>query len=259
MSFLRISYCVLITIFFASVGGYLYLTQTNCDWLKDLSLNVGTEILGILLTVFLIDAVIRRNEEKERVMARSLAFQQLGLPLRHQLGVLHNLYKASITNPPEKPPVEVEELFSPSYFVQIAFLDFSKPAPLIAAKPLQWFDYLKSESEKFRLALGRTIEKYALFLNIDEIELLEELINSSFLAMLEQAPAIRDVDGKEGFKRNYNLFGGQGMDDLVRRYTVSFSRLVRIYNSIAPDRKLCVTSEMWRNDVAPQLGSARIA
>lgn len=255
---LHISYTVLIVLFAVSVGAFLFGSKSDQQWVKDLSLNVGTEIMGILLTVFLIDTVIRRNEAKKRARAKALAFQQLRIPLLHQISVLQGLYKASVTNLPEKLPVELEELFGPSYFVQIAFLDFSKPAPLASTTPLQWFDYLKLEAEKFRLSLSRTIEKYAVFLEVNEIELLEELINSSFLSMIEQATAIRAVDIKESYKGTYNLFGGQGMDSLVKEYTAWFTQLVAIHNSVSPDNRLSVMADLWRKDFAPQVGSARI-
>ena len=253
---LRISYFVLIILLTATIAGFLYGTTSNQGWVRDLSLNVGTEILGILLTVFLIDAVIRRNEEKERARIRTLAFQQLRIPLVHHLGVLQGIYKASIANLPEHLPAEVKDLFEPGYFVQIAFFDISKTAPLTSA--VSWFDYLKSESEKFRLALGRTIEKYAVFLNATEIELLEMIINSSFLSLVEQTPAIRGIDQKEGYKRTYNLFAGQGMDGLVREYTDWFTQLIALYNNVLPDNRIVITAGMWRNDVAPRVGSARM-
>ena len=213
-----------------------------------------------MLTVFLIDALIRRNEERERKRVRRVAFQQLRIPLLHHLLVLHGMYKASIPNPPEIRPGEVRELFTDSYFVQLTFLDFSKPAPLSSAVPLQWFDYLKMESEKFKAALGRTIEKYAVFLEGDSVEILETLINSSFISLLEQAPAIRDVDKREAFKRNYNLLAGQGIAELVREYANVFTRLVELYNLAVPgEQKLILGSDLWRNDIAPQFGSARIS
>ena len=255
-SLLRISYLVLIILLALTIAGFLYGTAFYHTWIKDVSLNVGTEILGILLTVFLIDAVIRRNQEKERDRIRTLAFQQLRIPLIHQLTVLQGIYKASIANLPENLPTEVNDLFGPGYFVQIAFFDFSKTAPLASAAP--WFDYLKSESEKLRLALNRTIEKYAVFLNAAEIELMEMIVNSDFLSLVEQAPSVRTIDQKEGYKRTYNLFGGQGMDGLVREYTGWFAELIAIYNSILPNNRIVITKDWWRNDVAPRVGSARI-
>jgi hypothetical protein len=257
---LPLSYAFLFVLLAATIGGYLCGVAQQIEWLKDLSLNVGTEIFGILLTVFLIDAVIRRNEERERNRVRQIAFQQLRIPLLHQLQMLHGMYKGCISRPPETTPTEISGLFSDDYFIQIAFLDFSKPAPLSSAVPLQWFDYLKMEVEKFKTALGRTIEKYAAFVDADSIALLETLMDSSFISLIAQAPAIRDVDRRENFQRSYNLLAGQGMAQLVREFTSTFCQLVETYNLAVPiERKLSLDGGSWRTDVSPQFGSARLA
>ena len=257
---LPISYAILFVLLAVAVGGYLCGMAQQIEWLKDFSLNVGTEIFGILLTVFLIDAVIRRKEERERNRVRQIAFQQLRIPLLHQLHMLHGMYKGCIPCQPEIVPVGIRELFSDDYFVQIAFLDFSKPAPLSTAVPLQWFDYLKMEVEKFKAALGRTIEKYAVFLDSDSIEILEKLIDSSFISLIGQATAIRDVDRRENFRRPYNLLAGQGMAEIVREYISTFCQLVEVYNlAVLEEGKLALDSGLWRNDISPQFGSARLA
>ncbi|HJV82038.1 hypothetical protein [Noviherbaspirillum sp.] len=256
---LSLSYAILCALFAATIGGYLWGAAQQVAWLKDLSLNVGTEIFGILLTVFLIDAVIRRNEERERNRVRQIAFQQLRIPLLHQLHMLHGMYKGCIPRQPEIVPASIRELFSDDYFVQLAFLDFSKPAPLSSTVPLQWFDYLKMEVEKFKAALGRTIEKYAVFLDADSIALLERLMDASFISLIAQAPAIRDVDRRENFRRSYNLLAGQGMAELIRKYTEAFCQLVETYNLAVPaELKLALDSGLWRNDMSPQFDSARL-
>lgn len=256
---LSISYTFLFLLLPASIGGYVCGVKQGVEWIKDVSLNTGTGVFGILLTVFLIDEVIRRNEARERKRVREVAFQQLRIPLLHQLTMLHSMYKASIPSLPENQPVEIRDLFSDSYFIQLAFLDFSKPAPLASAMSLQWFDYLKMEVEKFKLALGRTIEKYAIFLDGGTVELLETLINSTFISLLETFPAIRELDRKEGFSRTYNLCAGTSMAEIVRGYTNEFTRLVELYNATVPaEQKLTVGCGFWRKDIAPQFGSARL-
>jgi hypothetical protein len=254
-----VSYFILAILLLGMVAGYVLGERLGKEWLKDLSLNGGTEILGILLTVLLIDAVIKRNEERERSRVRLAAYQQLRIPLIHQFMALHAMFKACIPIPPEKKATEVRDLFNDDYFVQIAFLDFSKPAPIASIQPLQWYDYLSLESRKFRAALGRTIEKYAVFLDVETIELLERLLDSSFLNILEQAPGSRDYDKKQGYKRAQNLLSGQGMSQLIRSYTSDYSGLVDAFNRIVQDdKKIVIDEDFWWDNVAPKYGSARV-
>ena len=256
---LKFSYGVLGLLFLATVAGYHYGPLLGDDSIKDLSLNLGTEIIGIFLTVFLIDAVIRRNEERERLRVRKVAMQQLRLPLVLQLQVLHGMYKTAIQHAPEILPTEVRNLFTKDYFAQIAFLDLSKPAPLWGITPLDWMDYLQSESQKFKTSLSLTLEKYAVFLDGDTVELLENILSSHLLAFFQSITAVRELDRKEGFRRKYNFFAAPGMVEMAREYTTLFTALITIFNQNSPSgRNIRLDLGFWRNDISPQIGSSRI-
>ncbi len=232
-----------------------YVVTSDQGRLKDVSLNLGTEILGILLTVALIDRVIRSNEKAERERYRAIAIKQLRIPLLHHLDVLLNIFKASIQSPPEKSYANVSELFDDDYFSQIGLLDFAKQAPVMGG--IQWFEYLSYEFSKFKDGLGRTIEKYAPYLDSDSIDLMEQILNSSFLAYILQVPAIRATDQNVGFKRAYNMLFG--VQEMVVEYTDLFSQLVETYNRCAAeDKRLLVHDYFWSNNTAPLIGSGRI-
>lgn len=243
-------------IFFAL---YVYAERCGPEWLKDVSLNVGTAVLGILLTVLLIDEVIRRRDQAERNRVVKVAFAQLRTGLQNHIGVLQSMYKASTFGAPDGNPKTLDELFGPNYVAQLAFLDLSKPAPLASVNFLQWFDYLHMEMEQFKATLTRTLEKYAAFLDPTVVELLEEVLASSFIAFLTQVRSIRALDQKEGVQRQYNFFSAQGMPDLVRQHTDLIMRLSREANRHLPkDKQVGVNEQHWRNDIAPQFGVARL-
>lgn len=256
---LRLSLIVLGLIQIILIVLYLYSIKCGPDWLKDVSLNVGTEVFGILLTVWLIDAVIRKNEQSDRERVVKVAFAQMRLPLKRHITMLLGMYKAAVAHAPQDPPRELRALFGPDYAVQLAFLDFAKPAPLMNVQPLTWFDYFHHEIEQFRSALTRTIEKYATFLDPETVELLESLIASSLLGLLSQARAIPQIDRQQGSNRQYNLLAGQGVPELIHQHTELVLRLAALANGKLPeDKKVEVSAADWRNDIAPQFGSARL-
>lgn len=255
---LRASVLILGCIQLALIGSYLYSVQSGSDWLKDVSLNIGTEVFGIILTVLLIDAVIRKNEQNEKERVIKVAFSQMRLPLRHHVTMLVAMYKGALAHAPQNPPRDMKDLFGPDYAVQLAFLDFAKPAPLMNVQPLNWFEYLHYEVENFRSALSRTIEKYATFLDPDVVELLESLIASSLLGFLSQARAIPLIDRQQGINRQYNLLAGQGVPELIHQHTDLVAQLVDLVNrKLPPEKKVNLSADDWRNDIAPQFGSAR--
>jgi hypothetical protein len=259
-NWLPVSYGILLLGLAATLGGYIYGTVSHTDWVAEPSLNLGANIVGILLTVLLIDTVIRRNENTERRRIRRITFQQLRRPLLRHLQVLYGMYKASVLQAPDVRSADIPGLFDARYFAELAFLDFPKPAPVSSPIPLQWFDYLSMAASEFKADLGRTIDRYALFLDSESVELTETLINSVFISLLQQVPAIRDAGHRGQAVPIANIWAGEGMSEIVREYVVSYTPLVEHYNrTVNDEERLTPNDDLWRNDVAPSFGSAREA
>lgn len=229
----------------------------STNWLQAFSLNLMTNIISMLLVVLLIDRVISINQENERIMRQKIAFQQLRLPLLHHFTLLFDIFKASVQVKPDKNYKNVSDLFDDMYFDQITFLDFSKPSPL--EPPTDWFNYLAQNCLDFKDNLNRTVEKYSFFLDPDVIDLIEEIVNSPFIGFILMAPRIPEWHRREGYTRRYEFFGGQGMIDLVKKYTELFVKLVEHYNQNAlNEKKIIMTNNLWGNHVPPQIGSGRL-
>lgn len=256
---LRRSIILLFTALISFVALFIFSDRFDYAPIKEISLNVGTEIFGILLTVGLIDAVIRRKEQAERERIMKVAFAQMRPALQQHVTMLMSMYKASLSHAPSTLPLTFDTLFGQDYFVQIAFFDFSKPAPIMSVQPLQWFDFLHTEVEQLKASLTRTIEKYAAFLDADSVELLEALLASHLLSFLTQVRAVPQIDKKQGMRRDYNFFAGQGMAGLVRQHIDLITRLATISNKRLPEEKaIGINAGLWRDDIAPRFGSARV-
>ena len=254
----RLKY-VLIAIFLMALVFYVCTLRSVLECLNDVSLNVGTEVFGILFTVWLIDEVIRRKDQTERERIVKVAFAQLRIALEQHINTLLCMYKASISHAPQINPQTLDDLFGPDYCVQLAFLDLSKSAPLVSVNQLQWFDYLYMEMENFKATLIRTLEKYAVFLEPNTVELLEEVLASSFIGFLMTSISIPEFDQKRGFKRQYNLLSSQGMPELIQQHTDLIKRLTQEANRHFPnDKQVGNIKDSWRNDIAPTFGSARL-
>jgi hypothetical protein len=149
----------------------------------------------------------------------------------------------------------VDDLFSPDYFEQAKRLDFAKPGPV--TPPMRWGDYLRHETQRFKDDLGRVVDKYAMYLDPDTINVAEQLLASHFISLIERFPDIRAVMPEEHRDQPYPLLLGMG--DMMREYISAFAELVGIYNSEAPeDRRVTFGEHMWQDNVSPQIGSARV-
>ena len=249
---LNLKFSVLVVFALAIMSLFAY----GKGWFEDFSLNLGTELIGVLISVLFIDLVVSRHERAEKLKLRKIALRQLRIPMQRHLNLLFGIYKASVAQEPEQKFDKPESLFCEDYFTQIAYFDFSKEAPVVPKQ--QWMQYIQKEVKNFNDSLSRTLEKYAIYLDSEVIDLLEKMINSSFLSFLQQIPNIRHTDEIEGYIRKYVFFGAPGMRDMVEEYSKDFSRITEIYNSVVDSNQVVKFSEdIWRNNVAPKIGSAR--
>jgi hypothetical protein len=210
---------------------------SQSSWIKDFSQEMASEILGIFLVVFSIDRVIELDQKKEREKLETVAFLQLRRPLVRHFYLLFNMFKAAIPEKPDKVYQNVSDLFDDVFFDELAFLDFSKSAPIFPSIEANWSDYLYRECDQFKDSLNRTMEKYCLFLQPEIIDLMEEIINSPFIWLVFQAPAIRQLGGRQSVSTSYNLLARQEIRDLLRAYTDLVSELFEQYNKRVSNEK----------------------
>ena len=174
---LWISYIILII--FTIISFTFYFNVQDTSWIKDFSLNFSTEVIGILLTVFLIDIIIKMKEERERIKRQEIGLKQLKVNLLNHLHLLFNIYKASVESKPNDLNMKASHFFDENYYQEIKYFDFSKNAPVTSN--INWGYYLASKNEKFKTGLNKTIDKYGIYLDSDGIDLMEKLINSNFI------------------------------------------------------------------------------
>lgn len=95
-----------------------------------------------------------------------------------------NILRAVSHSAPSKPFESVRELFDKGHFAQIELLAFSKEAPLLG---YIWSDYLVYECSRFKDALIRTLDRYSPYIDSEIADLMEQIINSSFLDFVAAA------------------------------------------------------------------------
>jgi len=240
-----------------------FILPAQFEWIKNFSLEMASEIIGILLVVFSIDRVIALEQKKEKKKLEKVTCLQLRRPLLRHFYLIFNLFKASIAEKPNKEYERVTDLFDEYFFQEIAFLDFSQTAPVFTIADTSWSEYLTRECEQFQEALNNTTEKYALFLPPDILDLIEEIINDPFIWLVLQAQNIRQLGNGNKDNSNsspYNFLARKEIRELLRDYTQKFSKLLIYYNENVPkEKRIELTNELWNNDVPPKIGSSRVA
>jgi len=234
----------------------LSLTYTAgfAEWLGAYLSNIAAGIIGSLIIILLVDRIIERNREKERLRVVNIALRRLRIPILWHMNLLCNIYKAATKNKPAPLPSTFEDTFTDHYYREISFLDFKKESPV--ALKTDWFNYLYLETKSFKEKLEQFIDTYASFLDVRLIDLLERIVNSHFLFLIPQAKSIPNVDRQYGWKRVYTLLSG--VEQLVKEHVSLMLELVEYFNSIS-DLPILLNQEIWRDDVAPKWGSGRVS
>jgi|GEM_PF-1576907 len=273
--FLKESYAILFLVLllsFISLWGCLnnFSLGGVCDlWLKDFSLNLAAELVGILVVLFTVNQTVEANQEKEKKKFREIAFRQLRFVLRKQIYLLFDMFKASVEVKPDKDYQNIRDLFDETYFQEVKFLDLLKVAPVVTpqGEEMDWLDYLYSECSSLQSALGQVVDRYSFYLDSQVVDVIEELSASVFIRFI----------GSIWDAKKMNALGDRGdllfaCKDLLQDYTMTLLELVEIYNesvttdaNATPDgvRQINMDrskwQDWWSHNGRPKIGESRIS
>ncbi len=232
------------------LGVFLYTTNRD-EWLSNLSGNLFAEGFGIILTVAVIEKILEEHRKKEKQRFKEIALRQLRRPLRNHFNVLFKMFKAATNSIPPNKPSQLRDLFDDNYFEQIGFLDISKPAPVKPSK--SWTDYIAIDSKLFKEALNRTVEKYAVYFDLEMVDLMEQLIESDFTHICTNLQTLAYETKATSPPILLLAFREQ-----ARKHSQSFTKLVELHNLFFnnTEQEIIITNEMWNND-QPKFGESR--
>lgn len=187
---------------------------------------------------------------------RRVVFDRLRPALFGHLIFLTELHKASAISPPSDRAEGVKEIFGESFYESVKALDFNKPGPTIPATT--WLNYAAMRASEFRAALERVLDTYMSYLDPANIEVIENLQSSFFLRVLMMGPDIPVADRAINFNRPSNPLL-IGLNERLRQHVANVLALLDQLNDVASKRlTIGDFGDLWRTDVAPQTGSARM-
>lgn len=236
------------------LAGFFFLLLARGVPGGDVWLNLGTEVVGIILTVWLVDRSIRSIQEAQRQRLERLALGQLRIPVRQHLSVLLKMLKAGSLKPFNQHEWSLEKLFEimPG---RLGCLDFSGKAP--SMPPKTWFDFTAESFKDLRARIHSVIEKYAAHIDGGTLETLEALSDSQFMNILLWGPAMVKLDEEEGISRPYNILGHDSLLVPIQDHLHALSSIIRALDETT-SKPVGIPDVLWRDDVAPELGSSRL-
>lgn len=203
---------------------------------------MGTGFVGVVFVIFFVDRIVGINQERERQKRQSVAFRQLRKTLKNHLTLLFCFYKDTNKALTWDKFINVSDVFKDAFFHHVVNFDFGKKTYIsIAAERYQyWYDYIPLQFHKFLNSLNETIAKYILFINIEIIDLMEEIVQSDFIEFmlsLESLPMDIHLD-HNFFALNVEKF---------KEYIRLIDKLVYFYNeNVSEQQKLYANQFQWK-------------
>src|SRR5688572_7584276 len=188
---------LIISLSIISVLCFLLWQFSSGSW-ADFGLNVFTETLGIILTVFLVDRIIKRQERRRLFPLKVAAFRDVGSFVDKLATFWLSVYnwsgKGQLPPPPEPP--SVEEFLTMPYFELIRRrLNLNSEAFIFPKRT--WWEYLPQAENEFRLLGEKILERHAAILDPDACDLVHRVLEG-FLDRnigLNMLPVLREGGG----------------------------------------------------------------
>lgn len=257
---LIISYSILAVVLITTLVVISFdIPYLNSTTVQNFSMNLATEVIGIGLTIFLIDRVLQKQQEAELQRYKQVALQRLRSPLAHHAEFLFHMFKATVETEPKNALAEVSDLFNSTFFANVTRLDFLKPAPVsnaLVGSP-NWAAYLVVESKSLNDSLSQILDKYSVYVGVELVELIERMLDKNFYRIV----AVLKDEVTAGINRGQTApYPGfiNLTEHVVEPHVWAFQNLIHHFNSqVSDELKINLTGQTWRNDVSPPIGSAR--
>lgn len=212
-----------------------FIIHSSNNLLRDFSMNMASEIIGILLVLFAVDRVIDTERDKKEQKKERVAMQQIKHPILHHFYVLLETFQ-KVTDGADNPKLkEIADIFNRLNNEDILKLSESIKSTdklLYSIDNMDWLDYLSQECSSTKESLNRTVEKYSLFLQPSLLRSIEEFINSPFIRLIvDYHEKIKPLDNSENILHNQEeLFDNPEFVVLLKQHLVKFFKLIKLFN-----------------------------
>lgn len=187
----HIAIVILVVLSFVSFGMWI---GTNAS-MSQFGLNAFTEILGILCTVVIVDALMAQRELQRALPQRHTAYEDVRLLVSRVIGFWSDIYRHSV---PGACPGTVEALFtSTSFDKMMQCLDMATDAPMTPRR--SWFTAVQQELQDQVKRANTILERHNKALDPVAYRGVHALVTAIYEPSL--MTAIRQSDQEIGYTR----------------------------------------------------------
>jgi hypothetical protein len=187
-------YNLLLTVFLIGVLiGALVIWIFGGKNYTDFGLNLFTEMLGVLITIFVIDYLVKRREHKKQLPIKASIYKDTFKFFGQYITIFHSSYVVSV---PDELPENLEDFISENGIGKVfKYLDLNTKPRITPERT--WFNYFQERRNSI-LNLGNTfLERYKGFTEPEVFNAIHTLINGTFLGTLGMMPTIMKVQSNK--------------------------------------------------------------
>ncbi len=189
---------VIILFLFALLGFWIWQTSTN---FKDFGENFVSEMLGVLITILIINQLIVLKEEKRKIPHKFVVYEDLRSFLSNLLLFWKKAYKASV---PEDEPENIHIFFSENGIGKIWHYLYIKAQ--FKDNPAQnWAEYITEKSIELQQQAEKILLRHSQNLPPYIYRMIHSLIESRFLLVLTKIPSTLNYLEKNNNPRTNTL------------------------------------------------------
>lgn len=186
-------------LFLSLVAGAYLLSKSSNATLSGLGSGLIAEFLGAAVTVFGIDYLIKRRDQKRMLPVKASSYEDIRLIVCWALQLWHSAYSSSVN---DCTPSTWEELLSDTAIRKICIgLDISKPANIIP--PMDWGGYVDHELTRIQELAEKILERHSFILEPDVYAAIYNMVRHGGANW--RVSAIRNADHLHQTPRPTNL------------------------------------------------------
>jgi hypothetical protein len=217
--------------------------------------NFVAEILGIFVTVFLVDHILRWQRERRLKPLKAQAFNVTRRELGAFLHFISSTYKASAPLGSPKPTSATQLL--KCWQREVPWLDFREPAAVYP--PRNWYLWAANAAKSFEEGFRAEVGYYHEVLGNDIIMSFRHVTEGTVFSLLEQADAFDLVNRQEGqrYWSALNLGEAGAADPThLQEFVDYLTELIEAVED-GSGEPLLIHASTWAQDSKPAWGSSR--
>lgn len=173
----------------------LYLWLRLDGQISEFGLNAFTETLGIIVTVLIVDQLIRRQEQVRLLPQQAAAYEDVRLLISRMVSFWSETYKSSVTG---SAPESLEELFSEESLTKICnHLNMDSQPNVVPRRT--WWEWFPQNQIDFRKKAETILERHNSILDPEAYGAVHKI--ATHIMDPEMIATSRQIDIKSGFPR----------------------------------------------------------